>query len=272
MIHANPDGISNYDHSITLEVVAMSNYEIATTIINALSVVASLTVTAVTLYFGVQIHKLSKEPNKKHQKVKWMAEEKEKYMALTADKMAQDFDGFVKDYTLAFYDSYLKLIIKFYRKNKCAIDKILNSKDDKDNLNINQILFITSVTRIVIVFSEDDLDLNYGQLLSYKKISNEDAKVMWANNVVLLNKKFEKVTQNDLPLGFEKIVQYANFILTFLHSPELRKKIALELLKMIKQEHKLNETGSKNGIELIADIFENNNKLDMYQNEISTKL
>jgi hypothetical protein len=41
---------------------------------------------------------------------------------------------------------------------------------------------------------------------------------------------------------------------------------------MIEQEHKLNETGSKNGIELIADIFENNNKLDMYQNEISTKL
>jgi hypothetical protein len=106
MIHANPDGISNYDHSITLEVVAMSNYEIATTIINALSVVASLTVTAVTLYFGVQIHKLSKEPNKKHQKVKWMAEEKEKYLALTANKMAQDFDGFVKDYTLALFQRW----------------------------------------------------------------------------------------------------------------------------------------------------------------------
>jgi hypothetical protein len=269
MIHANPDGISNYDHSITLEVVAMSNYEIATTIINALSVVASLTVTAVTLYFGVQIHKLSQEPNEKYQKAKWMAEEKEKYMALTAYKMAQDFDGFVKNYTLAFYGSYLKLINKFYRKNKCAIDKILNSKDDKDNLNINQILFIASVTRIVIVFSENDLDLDYGQLLSYKKISNEDEKVMWANNVVLLNKKFEKITQNDLVLGFEKIVQYANFILTFLHSPELRKKIALELLKMIEQEHKINETGSKNGIEFIADIFENNKKLDMYQNKIN---
>jgi hypothetical protein len=34
---------------------------------------------------------LSKEPNKKHQKVKWMAEEKEKYLALTANKMAQDW-------------------------------------------------------------------------------------------------------------------------------------------------------------------------------------
>jgi hypothetical protein len=57
--------------------------------------------------------------------------------------------------------------------------------------------------------------------------------------------------------------------LTFLHSPELRKKIALELLKMIEQEHKINETGSKNGIEFIADIFENNKKLDMYQNKIN---
>jgi hypothetical protein len=104
-----------------------------------------------------------------------LEESKKEYITLTANQMAQDYDGFIKNLVLKYYGDYLKMIREFYGKNEKIINKILDSKDSKDALDISQILFVRSIVNIVSVFDDGEIDLNFKHIQNYREIKNKNS-------------------------------------------------------------------------------------------------
>jgi hypothetical protein len=201
-----------------------------------------------------------------------LEESKKEYITLTANQMAQDYDGFIKNLVLKYYGDYLKMIREFYGKNEKIINKILDSKDSKDALDISQILFVRSIVNIVSVFDDGEIDLNFKHIQNYREIKNKNSISEWDANVELLNKKLDKVEKNntdkkDSALDFKELFMLANFMLNFLYNPEMRKDIAIELLNDAELTHSMNENSIENDV--MNNIYKNNKSLSSYESNLS---